>query len=143
MIDFVERLEKLSLYDKCFFLDDILTCFTEYLLSDKAGAAEFSDDDSFITIFPDKVKYFKEIDDGLFKSKEYDIEFFMSIIYDKSRAIIKDLDEELARLDKSDDVMSKIDTICVKTCKKSLKSSLGEFETAYGRSDFYGIVRSL
>lgn len=135
MRDFVERLEKLSLYDKCFFLDDILTCFTEYLLSDKAGAVEFSDDDSFITIFPDKVRYFKEIDDGLFKSKEFDLEFFMSIIYDKSRVTMEGLDEELVCLEKADDVMSKIDIICIKTCKKSLKSSLGEFERAYGRRD--------
>lgn len=137
-----DKLDSLTLIERSSYLTEILDCLTEYLSFERKGIIEFEESD-IITILPDKVKYFEEIADDLFKSKEFDIEDFMSMIYDMSKVAISDLDKELTRLDKSDHVMVKIDIIFTEATKSSLKLSLGEFETVYGRSDFYGIVRSL
>ena len=142
MTSLKDKLDSLTLIERSSYLKEILDCFTEYLSFERKGIIEFEESD-IITILPDKVKYFEEIADGSFKSKEFDIEDFMSMIYSMLKAAISELDEELARLDKSDHVMDKIDVIFIEATKSSLKLSLGEFEAAYGRSDIYGIIRSL
>ena len=142
MISLKEKIDDLTLIERSSFFTETLDCLTEYLLFEKREVIEFEESD-IITILIDEVKYFALREDGLFDSVIFDIEDFMCMIYDMSKAAISDLDEELARLDKIDHVMSKIDVIFTSMCKSSLELSLREFETAYGRSDKYGIIRSL
>ena len=134
MISLKDKLESLSLVDKSIFLSEALTCCTEYLLSEKREVIEFEDSD-FVSILTDGVKYFELREDGLFDSEVFDIEDFMSMIYEMSKAELYSLDEELVRLEKIGSVESKIDSIITDLWKATLKSSLSEFEIAYGKRD--------
>lgn len=134
MISLKEKLKELTLIDKSIFLAEALTCCTEYLLSEKRGVIEF-EDSGFVSILTDGVKYFELREDGLFDSEVFYIEDFMFMIYKMSKAELYSLDEELVRLEKIGSVESKVDSIITDLWKSTLKSSLSEFEIAYGRRD--------
>ena len=134
MISLKDKLKSLSLVDKSIFLSEALTCCTEYLLSEKREVIEF-EDSGFVSILTDGVKYFELREDELFDSETFDIEDFMSMIYDMSKAEVIDLDVKIARLEKIGSIESRVDVIITDLWKSSLQSSLSKFEIVYGKRD--------
>lgn len=134
MTSLKDELKGFSLIDKSVFLSETLICLTEYLLDEKREIVQFQDE-SFVTFFDYEAVYFKIREDGLFEKESIDIEDFMSMIYDMSRAELVRLAEEIAQLEKIDGIDSKIEIIITDLWKSTLKSSLSKFEIAYERRD--------
>lgn len=131
MKGFEKKLKDLSLRDECFILSVILICLRNYLLTDKKGKVQHFDDNSFIFIYLDKVKYFEMIDDVICKTAEFDIEDFIYMICDKSRVIIDRISEELGYLEEIDDTEGTADAIRIDMYKSILEHNLNKLEMEY------------
>ena len=131
MRGFEKKLKGLSLRDECFTLSVVLICIRNYLLNDKKGKVQYFNDNSFIFIYLDKVKYFEMIDGVICKTSEFDIEDFIYIICDKSRAIIDRISEELGYLTEIDDTEGTADAIRIDMYKSILEHNLNKLEMEY------------
>lgn len=133
MRSFEKKLKSLSLHDECFILSVILIGFRNYLLTGKERKINFLNDDSFIFIYLNKVKYFEIIYGHYTKISEFNIEDFIYIICNKSKAIIDRISEELGYLDEIDDVEGTADAICIDMYKSILEHNLNKLEMEYGK----------
>lgn len=131
MRDFEKKLKSLSLHDECFILSVILIDLRNYLLTGKGRKVNFLNDDSFIFIYLNKVKYFEIIYGHYTKISEFDIEDFIHIICNKSKAIINRISEELGYLDEIEDVEGTADAIRIDIYKSILEHNLNRLEMEY------------
>lgn len=131
MRSFEKKLKSLSLHDECFILSVILIGLRNYLLTGKGRKINFLNDDSFIFIYLNKIKYFEIIHGHYTKISEFNIEDFIYMICNKSKAIIDRISEELGYLDEIDDVEGTADAIRIDMYKSILEHNLNKLEIEY------------
>lgn len=133
MRGFEKKLKGLSLHDECFILSAILIGLRNYLLTNEGRKVKFLNDDSFIFIYSNKVKYFEMINGHYVKTAEFDIGDFIYIICNKSKAIIDRIYEELGYLSEIDDVKGMTDAVRIDVYKSMLEYNLSKLEMEYGK----------
>ena len=133
MRGFEKKLKSLSLHDECFILSVILIGLRNYLLTGKERKINFLNDDSFIFIYLNKIKYFEIIHGHYTKISEFNIEDFIYMICNKSKAIINRISEELGYLDEIDDAEGTADAIRIDMYKSILEHNLNRLEMEYGK----------